>query len=66
MKKASEGVCLDLESRSDLSKMERHAECVNLALGTALARVHLPAVTAYAAARGVHLVDASIKVASYK
>ena len=64
VRNASDSVCRQLDSPRDLARQQRHEECVHTALGNAIAMIDLPAVTAYAAARGVVTVDATLKVAS--
>jgi UrcA family protein len=66
LKFAAGTVCQDLDSRSDLSMSRLYAGCVREALGNAIAKVVRPAVTAYAAARGVHLEAVNVKIADNK
>ena len=66
LKFAADTVCQDLGSRHDLSLSRLYADCVDRALGNAIAKVDRPAVTAYATARGVHVDALSIKIANNK
>jgi UrcA family protein len=66
LKFAANTVCQDLDSGRDLSVVRRHADCVHQALSNAIAKIDLPAVTAYAATRGVHPKAVSLKIADNK
>jgi UrcA family protein len=65
---AAENVCRDLEPSRQLSRMAAYTRCVQDAVGDAIVTIDRPAVTAYAAKRGVplaakiRLADASITV----
>ena len=61
IKSAAETVCSDLGSRRSLALMSRYAGCVHGAIGVALAQVNRPAVTDYAAARGIVPADPLMK-----
>ena len=63
---AAATVCQDLSSRRELSLVRLHAECVQRALSNAVAKVDDPAVTAYAATRGVHLAAVDVRIADSK
>jgi UrcA family protein len=60
IKNAAETVCSDLGSSRSLALLSRYAGCVHGAIGVAVTKVNRPAVTEYAAARGV-LPDPQIK-----
>jgi len=66
IKHAAERVCRDLEPGRSLALMPLYDNCVHVALSNAVAEVNRPAVTAYAAARGVLPGDATIKIARNK
>ena len=66
IKNAAASVCRDLEPGRQVALMEPYANCVHQAIGHAVAKVDRPAVTAYAAARGVLPGDATIKIARNK
>jgi UrcA family protein len=66
LKFAADVVCQDLDSGRDLFLVRQHADCVRLALSNAIAKVDRPAVTAYAAGRGVVPATVSVKIASNK
>jgi UrcA family protein len=66
IKHAAENVCRDLEPGRQPALMQLYANCVHQALGDAIAKIDRPAVTAYAAARGVLPGDATIKIARNK
>jgi UrcA family protein len=61
IKAAAEGVCSDLGSTRALALLSRYSTCVHGAIGAAVAHVNRPAVTEYAAARGVVPAGPSIK-----
>ena len=61
IKAAAESVCGDLGSTRSLAMLSRYSSCVHGAISGAVARVNRPAVTEYAAARGVVPADAPIK-----
>ena len=54
---AAETVCGDLGSSRSLVLLSRYADCVQGAIGAAVASVNRPAVTEYAAARGIVPAD---------
>jgi len=66
LKIAAESVCRDLESARELSLMQPHADCMQLAIVTAVGKIDRPALTAYAASRGFFAGEATIKIASSK
>ena len=59
---AAERVCRNLDPARASSLMAPYQACVQLALSNAIAEIDQPAVSAYAASRGVALVD-NIKIA---
>jgi UrcA family protein len=61
IKVAAETVCSDLGSRRSLALLSRYASCVHGAIGVAVAHVNRPAVTEYAATRGIVPADIQIK-----
>jgi UrcA family protein len=58
---AAETVCGDLGSSRSLVLLSRYADCVHGAIGAAVASVNSPAVTEYAAARGIVPADSQAK-----
>jgi UrcA family protein len=66
IKHAAENVCRDREPGRSLALMPLYHNCVHVALGNAVAEINRPAVTAYAAARGVLPADATIQIARNK
>ena len=66
VKYAAASVCRDLEPGRQVALMQPYANCVRQAIGDAIAKIDRPAVTAYAAARGVLPGDATIKIARNK
>lgn len=62
MNGAAQRVCSELQPRS-LSLLEKYEACVNRALANAVSSIDQPAVTAYAAARGVVPEVAALKIA---
>jgi UrcA family protein len=63
LKNAAKIVCRDLEPGRSLGLMRPYDDCVHSALGNAVAKVDRPAVTAYAAARGIVADSTTIKIA---
>jgi hypothetical protein len=59
---AAQSVCRDLQ-RQSLALRHKHAECVNHALRDAVATVDRPAVSAYAAARGIVPEGGALQIA---
>jgi UrcA family protein len=53
IKRAAESVCSGIEAGHELALHMLYAKCVHTALSKAVADVNSPAVSAYAAARGV-------------
>jgi UrcA family protein len=61
---AAKSVCRDFEPGRSLALMSSYNNCIHKALGNAVADVDRPAVSAYAAARGVFPAEStSIKIA---
>jgi UrcA family protein len=60
---AAKRVCRDLDSDSSLEMKLAYANCVHAALSNAITGVDRPAVTAYAAARGIATESTAIKIA---
>jgi UrcA family protein len=58
---AAETVCGDLGSSRSLVLLSRYASCVHGAISAAVASVNSPAVTGYAAARGIVPADSQAK-----
>ena len=58
---AAETVCGDQGSARSLVLLSRYAGCVHGAIGAAVAYVNRPAVTEYAAARGIVPADVQLK-----
>jgi UrcA family protein len=63
---AAKTVCQDLDSGRDMFLVNLHADCVRQALSNAIAKVDRPALTAYAADRGIHLGAINMKIADNK
>jgi UrcA family protein len=61
IKSAAETVCDDPGPRRSLALLSRYASCVRGTIGVAVAKVNRPAVTEYAAARGIIPADPLIK-----
>lgn len=61
IRSAAETVCSDLGSSRSLALLSRYAGCVHGAIGVAVTKVNRPAVTEYAAARGILPADPQIK-----
>jgi UrcA family protein len=61
IRSAAETVCDNLGSRRSLALQSRYADCVHGAISVAVAKVNRPAVTEYAAARGITPADPLIK-----
>jgi UrcA family protein len=59
---AAESVCLDMGRSRQLAMMSRYSTCVRSAIGNAVQQVNRPAVTEYAASRGVIPADTPIKM----
>ena len=66
IKHAAENVCRDRAPGRVLALQRLYANCVHVALTNAVAEINRPAVTAYAAARGVLPRDATITIARNK
>jgi UrcA family protein len=66
IRSAAESVCKDLRPDRQLGLMQQYDNCLRVALGNAVAEIDRPMLTAYAAARGVHSADTTIKIASTK
>ena len=62
IKTAAEDVCGDLAPGRSLALVARYANCVQGAIGMAVAKVNWPRLTEYAMARGATPADAPIKV----
>jgi len=60
---AAKNVCRDLEPGRSLALITPYANCMQSALSNAVAHVDRPAVTAYAAGRGVVPSASAIKIA---
>jgi len=63
LRNAAKTVCRDLEPGRSLGLMRPYADCVHSALSNAITSVDRPAVTAYAAARGIGMESTAIKIA---
>jgi UrcA family protein len=61
IKIAAETVCGDLGPARSLVLLSRYGSCVHGAIGAAVAYVNRPAVTEYAAARGIVPADTQLK-----
>jgi len=59
---AAESVCLDRGRSRQLAMMSRYSSCVRSAIGNAVQQVNRPAVTEYAASRGVIPAGTPIKM----
>lgn len=59
---AAESVCLDMGRSRQLALRSRYSSCVHSAIGNAVQKVNRPAVTEYAASRGVIPADTPIKM----
>jgi UrcA family protein len=59
---AAQSVCRDLGGSRQLAMMSRYSSCVHGAITNAVRQVNRPAVTEYAAARGVIPADTPIKM----
>ena len=66
IKSAAESVCKELAPDRQLGLMQAYTNCMQTAIGHAVAKVDRPAVTAYAAAHGTVPGDANIRIASSK
>lgn len=60
---AARRVCREQEPNRLLALKKRHTNCMNVAIGNAVAAVNRPALTAHAAARGVRPLEAPVKIA---
>jgi UrcA family protein len=63
IKSAAESVCRDLEPARSLAGRRQYSDCQHMAISHAVADINLPAVTSFAAARGVLRADTAIRVA---
>ena len=63
IKSAAKIVCQDLEPGRQLALISLYTNCVNKAIGNAVAKLDFPAVTEYAVARGVLPPNTAIKIA---
>jgi UrcA family protein len=59
---AAESVCRDMGRSRELAMMSRYSSCLHSAIGNAVQQVNRPAVTEYAASRGVIPADPPIKM----
>ena len=59
---AAESVCRDMGRGRELAMMSRYSSCLHSAIGNAVQQVNRPAVTEYAASRGVVPADTPIKM----
>jgi UrcA family protein len=59
---AAETVCRDMGRSRQLAMMSRYSSCMHGAIGNAVQHVNRPAVTEYAASRGVIPADTPIKM----
>jgi UrcA family protein len=66
IKTAAASVCRDLEPGKQLVGVWAYTDCVQTAMSNAIAKVNRPAVTAYAAARGMPIVNATVRIADNK
>jgi UrcA family protein len=60
---AAHGVCSDLDVTASVAATMRFARCWQSAVKNAVAKINLPTLTAYAAARGLVPADAAIQIA---
>jgi UrcA family protein len=66
LKSAAASVCRGQESSKELAQVWAYTDCVHKALSAAIVKVDRPAVTAYAAARGVPTSESTIRIAINK
>jgi|KBSMisStandDraft_5_1062788.scaffolds.fasta_scaffold38561_3 UrcA family protein len=59
---AAESVCRDMGRSHELAVMSRYSSCLHSAISNAVQQVNRPAVTEYAASRGVVPADTPIKM----
>ena len=66
LRSAAASVCRNLQGKQ-LEQVWAYTDCVHMALNNAVAKIDRPAVTAYAAAHGMPVVDStSIRIANNK
>ena len=61
--RAAHNVCSDLDVSGSLATTARYSWCWHVAAKNAVAKINLPTLTAYAAARGIVPADAAIQIA---